>query len=351
MGFGFNFLFNNLKLNRFDLFSSVVVGDLFRMASAEDIAADVFSAAVQDDTTREDDLNYDLGCLAAFDSHPLDTKELASRGEDYLTEVARDDVQLLFNRLYQLPTSTTQDGAMLRLPKSWTDLPREKPAPMPKPLTRWEKFAKERGIAARKQGRMEFDEATQEWAPRWGYGSARSKEQWIVELPDDADGSVDHIAKQRLLKKRRVVQNEISQMKNIERAAKAMNKATSHAVSVLGDRSKSKATMGFGAKGTAARLQNTRVSTASIGKFDRIVPGEPARPKVTQQRKFKPNERNSKGDKAHAMSLVDRVLAGPGVRVVKAKKAGHIKRNLGKGQHKVRAAALQMGKNGGRRKK
>ena len=320
--------------------------------SAQELADGVFSAAVQDDSTREDDLEYDLGCLAAFDTHPLDTEELASRGEEYLLAIARDDVQLLFNRLYALPMKNTADGPMVTLPKSRSALPREKPAPQPKPLTRWEQFAKDRGIAGRKQSRMEYNEATGEWAPRWGYGSARAQEPWIVELGANDDGEVDHLQTHRLQKKRRVVQNEISKMKNIERAEKAMGKATSHAVSVLSNKSKSKMTMGFGEAGTAARLRNTQLSTASIGKFDRIVQGEPTRPKVTKQRKFAPNERHSKSDKAHSMSLVDRVLAGPGVKVKKATNGriswGKGASNKGK-QHHTRTAAMQAG--AGKRKR
>jgi regulator of ribosome biosynthesis len=55
------------------------------------------------------------------------------------------------------------------LPKPTTVLPREKPAPKPKEETRWEAFAKEKGIKKRKRERMVWDEEKKEWAPRWGY--------------------------------------------------------------------------------------------------------------------------------------------------------------------------------------
>lgn len=56
-----------------------------------------------------------------------------------------------------------------QLPAPKTRLPREKPVPEDKALTRWEKFALERGIRKRKKDRMAWDEAAQEWRPAWGY--------------------------------------------------------------------------------------------------------------------------------------------------------------------------------------
>jgi regulator of ribosome biosynthesis len=55
------------------------------------------------------------------------------------------------------------------LPAPTTTLPREKPLPKPKEETRWEKFAKEKGIVKRKRERMVFDETAQEWKPRFGF--------------------------------------------------------------------------------------------------------------------------------------------------------------------------------------
>jgi hypothetical protein len=56
-----------------------------------------------------------------------------------------------------------------QLPPPSTVLPREKPVPKAPEATRWELFAKEKGIKKRKRERMVFDEEKKEWAPRWGY--------------------------------------------------------------------------------------------------------------------------------------------------------------------------------------
>ena len=61
-------------------------------------------------------------------------------------------------------------------------LPREKPAPKAKEETRWEAFAKEKGIKKRKRERMVWDEEKKEWAPRWGYKVGHGCCLWLVAL-------------------------------------------------------------------------------------------------------------------------------------------------------------------------
>jgi regulator of ribosome biosynthesis len=53
-------------------------------------------------------------------------------------------------------------------------LPRANPLPQPKPLTKWEKFAKEKGIKKKKRERMIYDEDHQEYRPRFGYKRTNS---------------------------------------------------------------------------------------------------------------------------------------------------------------------------------
>ena len=48
--------------------------------------------------------------------------------------------------------------------------------------TKWEKFAREKGIQNKKKSRMVWDETRQEWAPRWGYKRANDDNIGIVEL-------------------------------------------------------------------------------------------------------------------------------------------------------------------------
>nr|5WXL_B Chain B, Regulator of ribosome biosynthesis [Saccharomyces cerevisiae S288C]5WXL_D Chain D, Regulator of ribosome biosynthesis [Saccharomyces cerevisiae S288C] len=98
---------------------------------------------------------YDLGNLAAFDSNVLDKNDLDSsnaRREEKIKSLTRDNVQLLINQLLSLPMKTTTESVggtggqssvmtLLQLPDPTTDLPREKPLPKAKAMTKWEKFA------------------------------------------------------------------------------------------------------------------------------------------------------------------------------------------------------------------
>lgn len=70
-------------------------------------------------------------------------------------------------------------------------MPREKPVPKPKPLTKWERFAKEKGISHKKKDKKVWDEERQEWVNRWGRdGKNKEKEdQWIHEVKPGEGGS------------------------------------------------------------------------------------------------------------------------------------------------------------------
>lgn len=75
----------------------------------------------------------------------------------------------------------------MTLPPATTPLPREKPLPTEKVPTKWEKFAAKKGIKdKKKEGKLVFDEETQEWVPKWGYkGRNKDGEQdWIVEVDE-----------------------------------------------------------------------------------------------------------------------------------------------------------------------
>lgn len=95
---------------------------------------------------------------------------------------------------------------------------RAKPVPQPKPETKWEKFAKEKGITKKKRSRMVYDEEKEEYRPRWGYKRAKAgiEEQAIVEVKAGDDPNVDPWTKAKLAKKERVQKNLKQQQKNKE---------------------------------------------------------------------------------------------------------------------------------------
>lgn len=83
----------------------------------------------------------------------------------------------------------------MTLPPPTFLLPREKPLPVPKAPTKWELFARKKGIKAQKrgEGKMVFDETKQEWVPKWGYkGKNKDGEgDWIVEVDEKKEAGLE----------------------------------------------------------------------------------------------------------------------------------------------------------------
>jgi hypothetical protein len=74
-------------------------------------------------------------------------------------------------------------------------LPRAKPLPKPKPPTKWERFARAKGIHSQRRDRKVWDEESQSWVARWGWkGKNKAEEtQWLHEVPANAGASIWHI--------------------------------------------------------------------------------------------------------------------------------------------------------------
>ncbi|CAH6718936.1 regulator of ribosome biosynthesis [[Candida] jaroonii] len=182
---------------------------------------------------------FDLGNLATFDPNPLDNTKLNNEEEKekHLTEVTRDNVQLLINQILSLPLKTTtdthgsstgQDSTMtlVQLPEPTTLLPREKSIPKEKPLTRWQQFALRKGIRSKaKDGKMVYDEETGEWVPKWGY-KGKNKEmdnQWLVELNANTKNTEEELIDPRTLKraerKKLIKKNELQHKRNLKNRA------------------------------------------------------------------------------------------------------------------------------------
>ncbi|KAI4199801.1 MAG: hypothetical protein LQ346_002524 [Caloplaca aetnensis] len=171
---------------------------------------------------------FDLGNLLVNDANPLPPNPSQAQ----LSATARDCAQALINQLLTTcPITSSADGVLMTLPPPTTPLPREKPVPAEKEKTKWEKFAAKKGIKdKKKEGKLVFDEETQEWVPKWGY-KGRNKEgeqDWIVEVDEkkekkkrDGKGDVGGIgAASRAERLEKVRRNERKQRANEKRARK-----------------------------------------------------------------------------------------------------------------------------------
>lgn len=170
--------------------------------------------------SKPDIMEYDIGNLMSFDPTPIAMKQI-KKDHKVLDKIARDNTQLLINKLYAFPSTalTEEVGRMIELPPCTTKLPREKPVPLPKPETKWQKFAKLKGIQNKKRDRMIFDEEQQEFRPRYGYKRANdTKDIWVIEHKEGDDPTIDPFTKMEQEKREKVALNKKQQQSNLRRA-------------------------------------------------------------------------------------------------------------------------------------
>merc|ERR1712226_393731 len=114
--------------------------------------------------------------------------------EEQLLQLGRDGAQVLLNALWQLDTERVEEAVVAKLPPPTYTLPREKPMPKPKTMTKWEKYAKEKGIdKKKKKDRLVWDDVVSKWVPQFGYKKvvAEQEKNWMIPVkgnaPDDED--------------------------------------------------------------------------------------------------------------------------------------------------------------------
>lgn len=181
---------------------------------------------------KNDDLIYDLGNLSALDTHDIDMQQykyvkncaiIFSRQakSQYLVSVSRENVQLLIEKIFALPSQGEDEGLFVEMPDIKTKLPREKPAPKPAAPSRFEQFKKDKGLKMREKEKLVYDDATDTYKPRAGRGRANDLDTQIMIPAKDSDGMlyvvvvVIHVSsgKGSLLGSQRKAQGKIIQAK------------------------------------------------------------------------------------------------------------------------------------------
>lgn len=241
-------------------------------------------------------------------SYPLSlqTVSLSQDKDEYLQSLTRDNAQLLFNEIFQLQTISNDNGVMAMLPIPTTLLPREKPLPKPKPETRWEKFAKAKGIVKRKKDRMVFDETSGDYKPRWGYKGINDDgtKDWVIEVPAGANPMEDQYEVRREAKKERVEKNEKRRQRNTDEAVLA-SKLDQKAIK-RGDRPNMDNARAMKRKELENQILISKSATASVGKFDNALEGD-LKPRGVK-RQFAPTIGDVSKEKAGNMSILDKVV-------------------------------------------
>ena len=284
-------------------------------------------------------LEYDLGNLMAFD--PVTTVDESSivSNDEYRKDIILSTTRHLVGKLWELPSEDTElDGKIAFLPRPATKLPREKPLPAPKEQTRWEKFAERKGIKNTKRSRIVWDENAQDWVPRYGLGSAKKRERaindWIVEEADD--GSIKVGDKKRATAKKTrsgmfedpfdmkdKAKNDVKkkQIKNQLRNMRKAQKGKSGQIGIID--SDLKAGSGYSGSGALKHevfkerkdridraIKAAKLSTASMGRFDKEVKVDGVKMPKLKRRKAIPAEVASKKSSEREMNsrIVDRIL-------------------------------------------
>lgn len=251
------------------------------------------STAVEKDI----DVEIDEGNLLCVDPNQLDLKRLKSNKEDFLGELTRDNVQLLFNKIWQLPVERVEDAVLAKLPDPTTRLPREKPIPAEKKLTKWEQYQKDKGFTKRKKDRMVYDEEHEEYRPRWGYKRKDDiKDKWVLEVPDHIDPYEDQFEKLKKDKKERVAKNELQRLRNMARNMKGKMPS----VGVVPTPAPTK-------HHVQKALHEARTSDASLGRFSKDLKNEQPAKNMGKKRKFESNHGSMVSEKRRALDILGKI--------------------------------------------
>ena len=214
----------------------------------------------------------DLGRLAVFDSTTFNNNEL-ELNEDEIVNEAEKNLKLIFTELYKL--KNIQNGEekenvdydkplnAVKLPFPSTILPRSKAIPKhSKTLTKWEEFAKERGISKKKKARMVYSEKLDEYLPRWGKNSVKkmeSKADYILEDKPKFEGK-NPFTMQKQESKLKVLKNKKQEEDNKEKYLKKKREKDSKLKGNIKEERK--------------KLEIAQKSTASLGRFDKKLKNE-----------------------------------------------------------------------------
>lgn len=149
---------------------------------------------------------------------------------------------------------------------------------MPKPETKWEKFAREKGIKKQKKETKVWDEASQSWKYTWGRKSIANDEEWLMEHKEGALGKFeDPFLQKKSQKRERIENNEKKRLAN-KRSAQIAASAE-----VSGGRNSASLVVGSAAP-TAGPVSEERLkraiqmaqrSTRSLGVYDEKRADEP----------------------------------------------------------------------------
>ena len=251
-------------------------------------------------------LELDLGNMLAVDGNQYEPEQLSDPA--FLLSLARDNTQLLLNSIWDLETERVEDAVTAKFPPPSTVLPREKPVPKPKAPTKWEKYAKEKGIEKKKKkDRLVWDDVVQKWVPQFGYKKAQveADKNWAIPVKHNHDPNEDPYEKLAEDKREKVAKNELQRLRNLARAKKVAVPSVGVAPSTKATDSKS-LSQSEDLKRAAEIAQS---STASLGKFQKDLSKKLEKTAKTKgkKRKFDSNTVDNASEKQRSLSILQSI--------------------------------------------
>ncbi|ELP86649.1 hypothetical protein EIN_092140 [Entamoeba invadens IP1] len=172
--------------------------------------------------------------------------------------------------------------------------PREKKVPVPKPPTKWELFAKRKGIVKPKRSQKVWNQETHSYVPRFGKGSTKQmkkeNEGWIVE--DKAglsDNPFEGVNEKKL--------KQVTKPRKGQKLSKMLSKVQMTPGSIGRDGYMKR-------KDADLLLKIAQRSSASLGNFSKNLKGEKIRPR---KRKLKESDFTEGSDKLRNARVLERM--------------------------------------------
>ena len=214
----------------------------------------------------------------------------------------------------------------LTLPEAIITLPRSLPIPIEKPLTKWEKYKKEKGITQRKRSRMVFSEEVGDWVPRWGKGSVKHIQDsmnWIMEEKEPGVNPFEQKSNEKQLAKAKQMKRQLKNeefAKNYLEQKKGKNSSNSNEDNIQPKQHISKKMrkafkakkeierLNEDKKNLGKRLEQVQKSTRSMGNFDKKLKNEKEINLLKKKRVGKDILTDKNKEKSRDKRILDNIL-------------------------------------------
>ena len=214
----------------------------------------------------------------------------------------------------------------LTLPEAIITLPRSLPIPIEKPLTKWEKYKKEKGITQRKRSRMVFSEEVGDWVPRWGKGSVKHIQDsmnWVMEEKEPGVNPFEQKSNEKQLAKAKQMKRQLKNeefAKNYLEQKKGKNSSNNNEDNIQPKQHISKKMrkafkakkeierLNEDKKNLGKRLEQVQKSTRSMGNFDKKLKNEKEINLLKKKRVGKDILTDKNKEKSRDKRILDNIL-------------------------------------------